>query len=167
MSKRWIPNILTIINLFAGLLSILLSFVGQWIVAAVLILGAALFDSLDGRIARRLNVASDFGKQLDSLADLVSFGVAPATMAYLLNFMHIGWSGYVLAALFPICGALRLARFNTMNLRGYYLGLPITVAGPLLAGVALLGQLVPIAVHAVTLLLLSALMVSTLKIRKL
>lgn len=166
MSRKWIPNLLTIVNLVAGLLAIMLAFTGMWTLAAALILGAALFDSLDGRVARRLNATSEFGKELDSLADLVSFGVAPATIDYMLNFSLLGWSGYLLAALFPICGALRLARFNIMNVRGYFVGLPITAAGPLLAGTALLGDFLPVAVQALVLLVLAGLMVSTLRVPK-
>lgn len=167
MSKRWIPNMLTVFNLFAGIMAILLAFMEDWFVAAGLILCAALFDSLDGRIARRLNVASEFGKQLDSLADLVSFGMAPSIIAYLLNFTNVGWSGYLLAALFPICGALRLARFNTVSFVGHYLGLPITAAGPILAGTALVGGNFPFELNALVLVTLSALMVSTIKLPKL
>lgn len=167
MSKRWIPNMLTVFNLFAGIMAILLSLLEDWYAAAALVLGAALFDSLDGRIARRLNVSSEFGKQLDSLADLVSFGVAPAVIAYMLNFMNTGWSGYILVALFPICGALRLARFNTVSFKGHYQGLPITAAGPLLAGIALLGGSFPYEFNAMVLVSLSALMVSTIKVPKL
>jgi CDP-diacylglycerol---serine O-phosphatidyltransferase len=166
MPRRWIPNVLTVINLFAGLVAILLSFVRQWELAVALILGAALFDSLDGRIARRLNVTSEFGKQLDSLADLVSFGVAPAIITYLLVFAHNGWSGYVLAAVFPVCGALRLARFNITSVKGYYIGLPITVAGPILACSAFFAQVVSVTVQAAILLILSGLMISTVKVPK-
>ncbi len=166
MTKRWIPNILTTINLFAGVVSLFSAFTGQFFLALVLILGAALFDSLDGRIARRLNVTSEFGKQLDSLADLTSFGIAPAAMDFLLNFAHVGWNGYVLVTVFPICGALRLARFSITNMRGYYLGLPITAAGPLLAAAAYLGQALPVAGQVFILVVLSALMISTIKVPK-
>lgn len=167
VSKRWIPNMLTVFNLFAGTMAILLAFLDDSLASIALILGAAFFDSLDGRIARRLNVASEFGKQLDSLADLVSFGVAPAVIAYMLNFMNVGWSGYLLAVMFPICGALRLARFNTVSFKGYYQGLPITVAGPLLAGLAIVGSRFPFELNAILLIVLSALMVSTIKVPKL
>ncbi len=167
MPRRWIPNVLTVINLFAGLVAIMLSLVDQWALAVALVFGAALFDSIDGRVARRLNVASDFGKQLDSLADLVSFGVAPALIAYQLNFANIGWSGFILATVFPICGALRLARFNISSIRGHFIGLPITIAGPVLAGVAYFGPMLPETAEAVLLLVLSGLMVSTVKVPKL
>lgn len=167
MSKKWIPNILTVFNLFAGLVAMLLAFAEQWLTAVGLIFAAALFDSLDGRVARRLNVTSEFGKELDSLADLVSFGVAPATVFYLLLLTGQGWTGYILAAVFPVCGALRLARFNVLNVKGYYVGLPITVAGPVLAGVALFGHnALPVDFQALVMLVLSGLMVSTLRIPK-
>jgi CDP-diacylglycerol--serine O-phosphatidyltransferase len=161
------PNILTVINLFAGVLAVLMTFVQQWAVAVALVFGAAVFDSLDGRVARRLNVTSEFGKQLDALADLVSFGVAPAIIVYQLDFFASGWGGYVLVALFPVCGALRLARFNISNVRSHYAGLPITVAGPVLAAGAYLGQSMPMVVHAALLVTLSGLMISTIKVRKL
>jgi CDP-diacylglycerol--serine O-phosphatidyltransferase len=167
MTRRWIPNVLTVINLFAGLVATILSLVDQWALAVALVFGAALFDSIDGRVARRLNIASEFGKQLDSLADLVSFGVAPALIAYQLNFANIGWSGYLLATVFPICGALRLARFNVSSVKGHFVGLPITVAGPLLAAFAYFAPALSETAEAIVLLVLSGLMVSTLKVPKL
>lgn len=167
MPRRWIPNILTVTNLSAGLMAILLSLVEQWALAVALVFGAALFDSLDGRVARRLNVASEFGKQLDSLADLVSFGVAPALIAYQLVFADIGWSGYVLATVFPVCGALRLARFSVSGVRGHFVGLPLTVAGPVLAACAYFVPVLPVTGQEIVLLVLSGLMVSTVKVPRL
>ena len=167
MTRRWIPNVLTVINLFAGLVAIMLAFAGQWALAVALIFGAALSDSLEARVARRLNVASEFGKQLDSFADLVSFGVAPSIVAYLVNFAPLGWSGYVLAAVFPVCAALRLARFNVSGVKGRFVGLPVTLAGPALAGFAYLAQMLPAAAQVLVLLILSGLMVSTLRMPKL
>lgn len=167
MPRRWIPNVLTVFNLFAGLVAIMLTFVDQWALAVALVFGAALFDSLDGRVARRLNVASEFGKQLDSMADLVSFGVAPALISYQLVFDTIGWSGYVLAAVFPVCGALRLARYNVSSVRGHFVGLPATVAGPVLAAAAYFAPMLPVTAHAFLLLALSWLMVSTIRVPKL
>jgi CDP-diacylglycerol--serine O-phosphatidyltransferase len=166
LTKKWIPNLFTVINLFAGLVAILLSLAERWMIAAVLILGAALFDSVDGRIARRLNATTEFGKELDSLADLVSFGVAPATMMYLLNFTEGGWSGCILTVVFPICGALRLYRFNISEVKSYYVGMPLTLAGSFLVGSALLGKVLPFTAQAFILLVLSTLMVSTIKIPK-
>jgi CDP-diacylglycerol---serine O-phosphatidyltransferase len=164
--RRWIPNILTVFNLFAGVVAILLALVQQWALAVGLIFAAALFDSLDGRVARRLNVASEFGKQLDALADLVSFGVAPAILAYLLVFSQSGWSGFVLVTVFPVCGALRLARLHIGSVKGYFVGLPLTVAGPALAASAYFAQLLPAAVQAIILIVLAGLTVSTVKVPK-
>lgn len=165
-SRRWIPNLFTVINLFAGLVAILLTFTERWFSAAVLIFAAALFDSVDGRVARRMNVASEFGRRLDSLADLVSFGIAPATLTFLLQFSRLGWSGCLLTAVFPVCGALRLARFPMEHSRTYYQGLPIAIAGPLLVIDALLGQYWPLELQAVILIALSGLMISNIKVPK-
>ncbi|MDT8902776.1 CDP-diacylglycerol--serine O-phosphatidyltransferase [Anaeroselena agilis] len=167
MPRLWVPNALTVANLAAGLTAILLTIAEQWALAVALVFGAAMFDSLDGRVARRLNVASEFGKQLDSLADLVSFGVAPALLAYQLVFADSGWGGYALATVFPICGALRLARFNVSGTRGHFVGLPITAAGPVLAACAYFVPVLPVTGQAFVLLILSGLMVSTVKVPKL
>lgn len=167
MGKRWIPNILTLVNLFAGVTAIILTFSSYTVVPALLVLGAALFDSLDGRVARRLNMASEFGRELDSLADLISFGVAPAMLAYAVQFYRLGWLGFALAAVFTVCGALRLARFNILRVKGYFVGVPITVAGPVLAGAAVLSPWLGATALAVLLLVLAGLMVSTIRVPKL
>lgn len=166
VTKRWIPNILTLVNLFAGVVAIILTYAGHTVVPALLVWGAALFDSLDGRVARRLNLASEFGRELDSLADLVSFGVAPALLAHAAQLHHLGWLGFALAALFAVCGALRLARFNITRVKGYFIGVPITVAGPLLAAAAVWSSHLGAMVLAVLLLILAGLMVSTIRVPK-
>lgn len=167
VTRQWIPNILTIVNLFAGVVAIIFTFYGHTVAPAVLIIGAALFDSLDGRVARRLNSTSEFGKELDSLADLVSFGVAPALLAYATQFSCLGWLGLALVAVFAVCGALRLARFNILHIKGYFIGLPITVAGPVLAVAAAFGHILGPLVLAVLLLVLAGLMISTIRVPKL
>ena len=119
--KQYIPNTLTSLNLLSGLVSLTMSFEGKFAQAALFIFIAAVFDFLDGNAARILKAYSELGKQLDSLADMVSFGVAPGIMIYLLlsdncagscnafERMHITpW----LAMLIPVCSALRLAKFN-------------------------------------------------------
>ena len=116
MKKSCIPNIFTFINLSCGVLSILSTFTdgGKYIQAAILILLAGLVDRYDGRIARYLQVSSEVGKELDSLADLVSFGVAPSLLIYSLfnlnSFGPLGLLGYIILLAFPICGAFRLSR---------------------------------------------------------
>lgn len=168
MKKTWIPNLLTSLNLFAGLMAIMLTITAPslsfW--AALLIWGAAIFDGADGRVARRLDATSDFGKELDSLADLVSFGVAPAILLYKLAFLDSPWWLYPVIGLFPVAGALRLARFNVQNITGYFVGLPIPAAGGLLAFAALLAPWLNDTVLIAILLVLSALMVSTIKVPK-
>jgi CDP-diacylglycerol--serine O-phosphatidyltransferase len=164
MTKKWIPNLLTIFSLIAGLLALGLTLRNQWDFAGMLIIAAALFDSIDGRVARRLNATTEFGKELDALADLVSFGIAPATISYSLIFVHAGWAGCALVLTFPICGTLRLARYNVVSAKGYFIGLPVTIAGSLLTGITILGQGLPLIVHAFVLITLAGLMLSTFKV---
>jgi CDP-diacylglycerol---serine O-phosphatidyltransferase len=166
MPRRWVPNVLTVINLFVGILAILLAFIQQWVLAIMLIFAAALFDSVDGRIARRLNVANDVGRQLDIISDLISFGVAPSTIAYLLNFADSGWSGGILVAVFPLCGVVRLFRFKVFKVKGYYVGLPIAVAGSMLAVCSYLTSSFPSLVLTIVLLVLAGMMVSTIRVPK-
>lgn len=129
MIKQNVPNSLTAFNLLLGVISIILTIDGQVYFAALMVVAASLMDGLDGRVARILNVSSEFGKELDSLSDLVSFGVAPALLAYVVSLNHLGALGYVIAGVFAVCGAIRLARFNLMNVKGYFMGLPIPAAG--------------------------------------
>lgn len=170
MKKSSIPNIFTLSNLSFGLLSILMTFHENYKWSCLFILIAALIDRYDGRVARYLNVSSELGKELDSLADLVSFGVAPSILVYsLYNFMSFGTMGYFLVLIFPICGAYRLARYNAMDFDGIFKGIPITIAGSLIALFSLLNlnnpsnALFPI----VFILILSYLMISKFKIKKL
>ncbi|HNY72745.1 MAG TPA: CDP-diacylglycerol--serine O-phosphatidyltransferase [Syntrophales bacterium] len=107
-----LPNLFTTASLFAGFYSMIASMKGLFEVAAVAILVAAVLDALDGRIARMTNTTSKFGAEYDSLADLVSFGVAPALLAYTWSLQDFGRWGWVVSFLFVTCGALRLARFN-------------------------------------------------------
>lgn len=110
---KLIPNMLTTFALCAGLSSIQFGVQGNWRAAVVLIAAAALFDTLDGGVARLLNAGSDFGAELDSLADLVSFGVAPGFLLYLWTMQTGGSIGSALVVIYCVCCALRLARFNT------------------------------------------------------
>jgi len=125
--KKQIPNFLTLLNLALGFLAIVFSFNQNFNLAATLILVAVVLDFLDGKIAKFFKLESELGVQLDSLADLVSFGVAPAVMMYAL-FQNS--SLLVIAVLYVLASAFRLARFNTMkNEVEGYLGMPITVNG--------------------------------------
>ncbi len=109
------PNILTLLALSAGMTSIRLALDGRWELSAIAIMLAAIFDALDGSIARALKGATKFGAELDSLSDVVSFGVAPALLLYTWSLKDLGGLGWVLALLFTVCCALRLARFNTSH----------------------------------------------------
>lgn len=106
------PNLLTTANLFCGFYAMLAAMQGGYEMAAVVLVVAMVLDSLDGRIARMTNTMSKFGAEFDSLADLVTFGVAPAVLAFSWSLSAYGKWGWLVAFLFVVCGALRLARFN-------------------------------------------------------
>ena len=130
-----IPNALTALNLVLGVFAIISAYHSQFYQAGTLVFAAMIADGLDGRVARYFGVSSDFGKELDSLCDLVSFGVTPAFLAYVLVLHERGFAGMAIAALFATCGALRLARFNVNVgiVKGYFMGLPIPAAGCVIA----------------------------------
>jgi len=165
MIAKSLPNIFTLGNLFLGVLAIIFTFNDKADVAAVLVIVAMLLDGLDGRVARALNVQSEFGKELDSLSDVISFGVAPAFIMYYVAFTDISSvAAWVVTAIFPICGAIRLARFNVIaGVPGYFIGLPIPAAGGILSTLALFHEDVNVYVLMFSTVLLSYLMVSRLK----
>jgi CDP-diacylglycerol---serine O-phosphatidyltransferase len=135
-----LPTLFTVGNLFCGYLSIWASIRGTFESAAVLVIVAAVLDALDGRIARLTNSTSAFGEEYDSLADLVSFGVAPAVLAYswgLSDFHRVGWMA---SFLFVVCGSMRLARFNIQTKvmdKRYFVGLPIPAAAGVIVSLVL------------------------------
>src|SRR3712207_1726504 len=107
-----------------------MSFEENYFLAAIFVICAALMDRYDGRVARYLNVSSEIGKQLDSLADLISFGVAPSILMYrMYDFSNMGLWGYIMLLVFPLAGAYRLARYNVTKFDGVFAGVPITIAG--------------------------------------
>ena len=110
--NRLIPNMLTVLALAAGLMAMRYGIDGRWQMAVVAIVVAGVLDGLDGRIARLLGGATRFGAELDSLSDVISFGVAPAVLLYLWTMNEAGNLGFTVCLLFAICCALRLARFN-------------------------------------------------------
>src|SRR4051812_20530667 len=112
--RTLVPNLITLLALCAGLTAIRLAFEGQLELALAAIVFAALLDGIDGRIARFLKGTSKFGAELDSLADFVNFGVAPALILYFWGLHEIKSVGWIAAMVFAICAALRLARFNVM-----------------------------------------------------
>ncbi|MDA7028066.1 CDP-diacylglycerol--serine O-phosphatidyltransferase [Bacillus sp. CLL-7-23] len=162
--KKTIPSLITIGNLTSGLASILLACKGYLSLAIILVLIGAIFDSLDGMFARKLNVVSTFGKELDSLADIVTFGVAPTLITYSTIFQEAPLLGIPSTMLFPICGALRLARFNIQSEQEYFTGLPITAAGVILVILNFLSDVISKKMFIFITLFLSYLMISKLKV---
>ncbi len=133
-----LPNLFTSMNLFCGYYSILSSVQLRFVDAAVAILIGAVFDLLDGKIARATNTTSKFGVEYDSLADLVTFGLAPALLMVLWVLGPMGRPGWLAGFLFMICGALRLARFNTsVSSNPDFEGLPIPAAAAMNVSVVL------------------------------
>jgi CDP-diacylglycerol--serine O-phosphatidyltransferase len=165
MFARALPSFFTVGNLFLGIISIILAIQDSWQYAAIMVIIGMLLDGLDGRVARMLNTQSEFGKELDSLSDVISFGVAPAIIMYVSALKYTGPEGWFVTAIFPICGALRLARFNVNPGKpGYFIGLPITAAGGILATMALYNDYVDNAyIHMCGMLFLSFLMVSQIR----
>lgn len=140
MKWSWLPSFFTIGNLITGAISLFFSIQMMYTAALIMIIVAAVCDVMDGLVARWLHCSSDFGKQLDSLADIVSFGVAPAFLIFLFKLSDIDWMGIVIVVLFIACGALRLARFNLSAPSTGFVGMPITAAGLLLALSSLLSE---------------------------
>ena len=130
-----LPNIFTLSNAFFGFCSIVFTARADYFAAAYFILLGALMDALDGRIARLLGASSEIGLQLDSLADAISFCLAPAFLIYFWQLKSIGFLGLFLSSLFFLTGILRLARFNVIASQQtiFFLGLPTTIAGCFLA----------------------------------
>lgn len=130
-----LPNLMTIANLFCGFISVIFSIKAEFKMAAIAVVIAAVFDQLDGRLARLTHATSKFGAELDSLCDLVSFGLAPAMLMYLWALNPYGRIGMMACFLFVACGALRLARFNVqvgVVEKNYFQGLPIPMAAGIL-----------------------------------
>ncbi|GAB5466394.1 MAG: CDP-diacylglycerol--serine O-phosphatidyltransferase [Candidatus Kapaibacteriales bacterium] len=128
-TRSIIPNLLTLANLFSGIASILAAAEGEFMKAGLFILSGAFFDAIDGIAARITNAASDFGVELDSLCDAVTFGVAPSILMYYAFYKDFGNFGLVLSSLQALLGVLRLARFNveltSLEDKEYFKGLPI------------------------------------------
>ena len=170
-----IPNLLTTGNLFSGLFSILAVFNANYMNAAIAILVAVVFDMLDGKSARWTNSTSQFGVEYDSLADLVSFGVAPGLLIYSWALSGYGMMGSAVMFAFVACGALRLARFNVMSTTSeskYFTGLPIPAAASVIATAVVFDHYIvrmgaavkPLLILMMT-MTLAFLMVSTVKYR--
>ncbi|MFT7465724.1 MAG: CDP-diacylglycerol--serine O-phosphatidyltransferase [Brevundimonas sp.] len=131
-----LPSVLTTFGMFAGFYSIIASINGEFTTAAISIMIAMLWDTLDGRVARLTNTQSEFGAEYDSLADLVSFGLAPALLVYEWTLSDLGRFGWLAAFIYLACAALRLARFNTQvgsADKRYFQGFPSPAAAGVIA----------------------------------
>lgn len=113
--RKLIPNLITLSSMVCGLTAIQMAIAGRWQDSVLLILVATILDTMDGAMARLLKATSKFGAELDSLADFLSFGVAPATIMYLWILQDAGRIGWIAALVFVLCSALRLARFNVQS----------------------------------------------------
>ena len=122
----FLPSLFTTAGLFFGFFAIIQATHGNFDRAAVGIFIAMIMDGLDGRVARWTNTASEFGKEYDSLVDLIAFGLAPALMVYFWSLHEIGRAGWLISFLYAAATALRLARFNTLTIKDnrYFFGLP-------------------------------------------
>ena len=138
--RRLIPNMCTSSNLVFGMCSILSTYSGNLVWGSIFILLALVADGLDGRTARFFGVAGEMGKEMDSLCDLGSFGIAPAFLAWAFVLHNHGILGIVVAIFFAICGMWRLARFNVNAsvVHGYFMGLAIPAGGNIVAMTTLL-----------------------------
>ena len=132
-----LPNLFTIGSLFAGFYAIIAAMQDRYDISAFVIFIAMILDSLDGRIARMTNTSTSFGAELDSLSDMVSFGIAPALVAYYWILHYFGKFGWLAAFVYAVSVALRLARFNTQlksNDKRYFQGLPCPASAGALMG---------------------------------
>ncbi len=121
-----ISDLLTFVNIIAGVLCIFLAANGDFKIAALLMFVSVAFDYFDGKSAKKRNIANEFGKQLDSLADIVSFGVTPAAFVFLM-FKDLRFA--IVYLVYVLAGIIRLARFNVDTKPGFFEGMPITVNG--------------------------------------
>ena len=171
LSRTWLPGLFTIGNLLGGYAAILASAERRFLLAILFIFIATIFDALDGRVARLMHSTSEFGGQLDSLCDAVSFAIAPSILVFHTGIHALGRPGYAVCFLFAACGVIRLARFNTLPAdHHYFLGLPIPLAAaavitpPLMThGQPLPALLVPW--HAALVAVIALLMVSRIRYR--
>lgn len=165
MIKKCIPNMLTFSNLACGVLSLIEVINKNYFLASIFIIIAALIDRYDGRIARILNVSNEIGKELDSLADMVSFGVAPAILTLFKFKLSTNIVATTIIMIYVICGCYRLAKYNITTFDGVFSGVPITVCGSILALVSLTNIKSPIII-IILVSILAYLMVSNMRLKK-
>jgi len=167
-----LADVCTALNMFCGFLAILAAMRGWWTRALWLVFAAAIFDGLDGKLARsaRSEKGSNFGLQLDSLSDVISFGVLPGVLSHEIFLKHMGVAGVVLSFLPVLCSALRLARFNVLSMAGasaFYVGMPAPMATLTICGFVWFDPLLPPAVGGLRLLPLVVASASLLMVSRL
>lgn len=158
-----LANAITIGNIISGFLSIICTLQADYTSAVLAIFAALIFDGLDGRVARFLDNTSEFGKELDSLSDVVSFGVAPALLVYSAMLSTLGILGVAAAASLVVAGAMRLARFNILKGLKYFVGLPIPVAGVFISALIYTETKIAPKTLAVLVIIIAYLMISKVK----
>ncbi|AWE08126.1 CDP-diacylglycerol--serine O-phosphatidyltransferase [Lysinibacillus sp. 2017] len=159
-------NIITISNMSFGGAAIMATLNESYSYGVLLIFIAAFLDRYDGKVARKFNQESELGKQLDSMADIISFGVAPALLMYEVALIDGGVTAMMMPVLFIAAGALRLARFNVMDSNGYFVGLPITAAGTLLTFSYFFTNMLSVTFYMILFPVLAFLMISTFTLKK-
>ena len=174
--KVFVPNSITALSIFTGYLSIIYALDSQYVGAAWLILLAGLLDSMDGRVARRMDATSAFGEEFDSMADVVNYGVSPSLLFYKVYFASFGLVGVGICFICVFCAAFRLARFNVLSSAGadksYFTGLPSTIGGGWLASYVIFAHTVwsssygPMSLAAIVLVIACGLMVSQVQYEK-
>jgi CDP-diacylglycerol--serine O-phosphatidyltransferase len=158
-----IQDIFSLLNAAGGLLCVFFSIRGNFFIAVLFLPLCVVCDYLDGKIGRWIGTPHEFGKELDSLSDVIGFGIAPAVFAYTYAAQDV-WLTLVLV-IFVLCGILRLARFNVINLKGVYIGTPITLNGLIVPLIYF--AMLPTRYYAMIFLLSAAFMISPLRIKKL
>ena len=163
-----LPNLFTIGSMFAGFYAIVAAIKGHYEMAAIAIFVALIVDGLDGRIARLLHAQSEFGVQLDSLSDMVSFGITPALVMYTWSLNVVGKLGWLAAFIYAACTALRFARFNVQVKKvgkRYFQGLPTPSAAALVASIVWVCSVYHIAGEAIAVpLVIAAVLLGLLKV---
>ena len=159
-------NLITIANMSFGGAAIMATLNEYYSYSVLFIFIAAFLDRYDGKVARKFNQESELGKQLDSMGDIISFGVAPALLMYEMTLTEFGVAGMCMAILYIACGALRLARFNVMESTGYFVGLPITAAGTLLTFSFFFADVLSPVFYMFEFPILAILMISTFTLKK-
>lgn len=164
--KTQAANMITIGNLAFGGAAIMATINEYYSFSVLFIFIAGLLDRFDGMVARKFNLESELGKQLDSMSDIISFGIAPALLMYSLVLQEFSIAGMIITVIYIACGAFRLARFNISESNGFFTGLPITVAGVILTLSYFAINFVPPVTYMFLFIVMALLMISTFTLKK-